>query len=210
MLIFIICVSPSKLTDSESFRTGKANRKNGGYLPVPCHTRASSTPVQMELSRKEPTHSHHRKFPSNIDTTGIMDIKKDAKKYSLDSARDRSPKKNASALLDTFSDKNMKRNAVHEKMHSMDESRLSGRKTTAAASDSNNSAGSNSSSARKTIQATPELLAELLKGSSEKLVAEQHQMNQRSGSSSGSSTPATLPTAVLKCLVSFSILFYFL
>lgn len=46
-----------------------------------------------------------------------------------------------------------------------------------------------------TIQATPQLLAELLKGSSERLVSEQLQSNQRITSSS-------LPTAVLKCLVS--------
>lgn len=53
-------------------------------------------------------------------------------------------------------------------------------------------------SLRSTLKATPELLAQLLKGSSEKLVTEQHQLNkQRVGVVSMS-----LPTAVLKCLVS--------
>lgn len=53
-------------------------------------------------------------------------------------------------------------------------------------------------SSPNTLKATPELLAQLLKGSSEKLVAEQHQLNkQKIG------VAMTLPTAVLKCMVSF-------
>lgn len=54
--------------------------------------------------------------------------------------------------------------------------------------------------------ATPELLAELLKGSSEKLVAEQHHMH--GGGNTHHHTPVPvdfgcdLPSAVLKCLVS--------
>ncbi len=54
-----------------------------------------------------------------------------------------------------------------------------------------------------TIQATPQLLAELLKGSSERLVSEQLQSNQRI-------TSSTLPTAVLKCLVSHEFFFLIL
>lgn len=76
--------------------------------------------------------------------------------------------------------------------HSLDEGRLM----------SSSSDGGNKkkivSDTPNTIQATPQLLAELLKGSSERLVSEQLQSNQRITSSS-------LPTAVLKCLVSLTI-----
>lgn len=49
----------------------------------------------------------------------------------------------------------------------------------------------------KGLVASPELLAELLKGSSEKLVTE-----QLTGATSPNNGSNALPTAVLKCLVS--------
>lgn len=52
------------------------------------------------------------------------------------------------------------------------------------------------------LKATPELLAELLKGSSEKMVTSEQK--KKCGNRTGSEHPSALPTAVLKCLVSRS------
>lgn len=130
----------------------------------------------MDPARKEVI-GNHRRFPSYID--GSTDLKKEFKKMSLDSssAKDslRSSKKSSS--LETN---------INVKRNSKEESR--GHQSTPSRRED---------SSQNTLKATPELLAQLLKGSSEKLVAEQHQLNkQKSGVS------MALPTAVLKCLVS--------
>lgn len=157
----------------------KAYRKNNStHLPIPYHVRASSTPIQSDSYAKEVS---HKRFPSYVDTSTVNELKKDQKKMSLD---------NLSKSHENFGKDSKKSSGTGDKLqkHSLDEGRLmpsteSGNKKKYVSDTPN------------TIQATPQLLAELLKGSSERLVSEQLQSNQRITSSS-------LPTAVLKCLVS--------
>lgn len=165
--------------DDDSQR--KAYRKNNStHLPIPYHVRASSTPIQSDSYSKEVS---HKRFPSYVDTSTVNEIKKEQKKMSLD---------NLSKSHENFGKDSKKSSGTNEKLQklSLDEGRLM------SSSESNNKkkSVSNTSSA---IQATPQLLAELLKGSSERLVSEQLQSNQRITSSS-------LPTAVLQCLVSLN------
>lgn len=91
---------------------------------------------------------------------------------------------------ENFGKDSKKSSGTGEKLqkHSLDEGRL----MTSAESGNKKKSSSNAPNA---IQATPQLLAELLKGSSERLVSEQIQSNQRI-------TSYSLPTAVLKCVVS--------
>lgn len=185
--------SPTQGSSEDVTRQQTHIRKNNGFLQplTASHIRASSTPVHMDPSRKEIV-ANHRRFPSCID--GSTDLKKEFKKMSLDSSATstikdilRSPKKSTS--LET--------NINNSKRNSKEEFRIQ------AATNANTR---KDDSLRSTLKATPELLAQLLKGSSEKLVTEQHQLNkQRVGVVSMS-----LPTAVLKCLVSSFILFIFL
>lgn len=177
-----ITFSSSKLSDGslQSFDEDiqrKAYRKNNStHLPIPYHVRASSTPIQSDSHSKEVS---HKRFPSYVDTSTITELKKDQKKMSLD---------NLSKSHENFAKKSTGTGEKLQK-HSLDEGRL-------MSSPDSGSKKNYTSNAPNTIQATPQLLAELLKGSSERLVSEQLQSNQRITSSS-------LPTAVLKCLVSF-------
>lgn len=158
-------------------------KSNSTHLPIPYHIRASSTPIQSETYSKEVS---HKRFPSYVDTSTVNELKKDQKKMSLDNI-------NVSKSQENFGKDSKKYSGGCEKVqkHSLDEGRLSissgGGEKKKYILDTPN-----------TIQATPQLLAELLKGSSERLVSEQLQSNQRITSSS-------LPTAVLKCLVSLKI-----
>ncbi|XP_037050154.1 uncharacterized protein LOC119084247 isoform X2 [Bradysia coprophila] len=176
--------SSSKLSDAslQSFDDDthrKAYRKNNStHLPIPYHVRASSTPIQSDSHSKEVS---HKRFPSYVDTSTVNDLKKDQKKMSLD---------NLSKSHENFGKDSKKSSGAGDKLqkHSLDEGRL----LSSSSSESGNKKKC-SSDTSNTIQATPQLLAELLKGSSERLVSEQIQSNQRITSSS-------LPTAVLKCL----------
>lgn len=178
----IVCSqSPSAIKRKESddfLRQQKLVRKNSGYLPVPCHQRASSTPVHMETTAKEPLHSNHRRFPSCIDST--TDLKKEFKKMSLDSSVLKEPLRSPKKCTSLETNINAKRPSKEESKSQFTVHRK-------------DDASSN------TLKATPELLAQLLKGSSEKLVAEQFErkLHQHPGES------ITLPTALLKCLVSY-------
>lgn len=164
------------------------SRKSSIHLPVPIHTRAASTPAQTDMT---PTHDQfsHKRFPSFVETpTSCEPHKKESKNVPPSSlSRDRSPKRASSEMGHTkrnssnASDKSQKR--------SLDEKRLSSQ---VSRTPSDRSVSLNTpDTLRPGLQATPELLAELLKGSSEKIATDTH----LSGSS-------MLPTAVLKCLVS--------
>lgn len=167
--------------DDETQR--KAYRKNNStHLPIPYHVRASSTPIQSDSYSKEVS---HKRFPSYVDTSTVSEPKREQKKMSLD---------NLSKSHENFGKDSKKLTGTGDKLqkHSLDEGRLM-----SSSSESGNKKKAVSDTPN-TIQATPQLLAELLKGSSERLVSEQLQSNQRITSSS-------LPTAVLKCLVSLTI-----
>jgi hypothetical protein len=178
------------------------SRKSNAHLPVPMHTRTASSPSQLVVVSNQdlpPITHNHKRYPSSVDQRSIefdKNVKNDiTKKLSLDSNSDKSPKRTTS---DT-SDKHSKRSSsgASDKKRSLDEIRLSTRTTTTP---SERSFVLNTPETPKTaLAATPELLAELLKGSSEKLVNEQLQVSQSNISLSSSQA---LPTAVLKCLVS--------
>jgi hypothetical protein len=169
------------------------------------HTRTASSPSQLLVvgssSQDLPAVQHsHKRYPSSVDQRS-MDFDKNvkneiSKKLSLDSnSNDKSPKRTSS---DT-SDKHSKRNSssASDKKRSLDEIRLSAR--TGTPSERSFVLNTPDTPKSATPAATPELLAELLKGSSEKLVNEQLQVSQSNISLSSSQA---LPTAVLKCLVS--------
>lgn len=184
----------SSTGSSNSGQTGTSPVNSS--LPLPVHTRAASTPVQMENTRPDVV-VQHKRFPSSVEgapkhNKSDPGIRKDtAKKFSLDNnnarADDRLVKRASSETPEKFSKRNSSSPAAvsllaftSERSQRLDEMPpRSGQTTTKH---------------KSSLKATPELLAELLRGSSEKLVkAEQKNKNDNSN---------TLPTAVLRCLVS--------
>ena len=174
-----------------------SNSKASSYLPIPSHTRAASTPVQTESTRSDLV-AHHRRFPSSVDTstkqiTSDPGFRKDSKKFSLDSSRaeDRLSKRASSETNDKLSKRNSSSPAAVSLLASPTE-KVQHKRSLDEMKLSQNHRGQQSKSH---LKATPELLAELLKGSSEKMVtAEQRHKSHHSSNA--------LPSAVLRCLVS--------
>jgi hypothetical protein len=146
------------------------SRKNNGSLPIPSHQRTASSPVPLiETTSPEPI-TAHRRFPSSIEQHHHRSLenerasfKSDSKKLSLDShlSVDKSPKRTSS---DT-SDKHSKKNHSHEKLvakRSLDEIRMP--TLTTSHSGDKSPFILNTPETPKNLNATPELLAELLKG----------------------------------------------
>lgn len=118
-------------------------RKNNAYLPIPVHTRAASTPTQMEYiqsSRLANINPTEKRYQSNLDNSCII--------------KNASPKRAASEMP-LCNNQNTKQHGLSKRSFSAAD-KLSQKKS----SDGN-------------LLATPELLAALLKGSSEKLISEQ-------------------------------------
>jgi hypothetical protein len=179
------------------------SRKSGGHLPIPIHTRTVSSPVPLiETSSPDSLPIHHKRYPSNIEhRVSDNSFKSDTKKLSLDSylsSAEKSPKRTSSDITDKQSKKNAYTVDKQHPKHSLDEIRMSKQ------SSNERNFILKTPETPKSVAATPELLAQLLKGSSERLLTEQN-------SSSGYSTPnifnssggIALPTTVLKYLVSF-------
>lgn len=168
----------------------------------------------MDNSPKD-TNVAHKRYPSSVDSAGI---KKELKNFCLDRISRKTPnpdlvidKNNVLGGKKTIAVANETNSSSSDKMQkrSLDESRLS--QSVRNLSDKSlvlKSLGCSSPGIlpltppqKSSIQATPALLAELLKGSSEKLLSEQLHTSGRGGSRIPA--PANiLPTAVLKCLVS--------
>lgn len=177
------------------------SRKSGGSLPVPMHQRTVSSPVPLiETTSPDALPINHKRYPSDVDRRAIapdrFTFKHDSKKLSLDShlAVEKSPKRTSS---DT-SDKHSKKNFNNEKLvakRSLDEIRI-------PTSQADNQFILNTPETPKNMTASKELLAELLKGSSEKLLNEQNhsKKHQSRNNSSNSSNGMSLPTAVLNSL----------
>lgn len=156
------------------------SRKSSAHLPVPAHTRAASTPSQMENTTTtasiDSINPQHKRYQSSLDTTSLDRIsstgrlKESSKKLSVEN-RERSPKRASSEALE-IKHPNAKRSAStasdKQPKRSLDEMRLSSR------TPSDRSMADSTKSSTNLLP-TPELLAELLKGSSERLVAEQRQ-----------------------------------
>lgn len=176
------------------------SRKNSGGLPVPMHQRTVSSPVPLiETTSPDSLPISHKRYPSSvdqrvIDTTDRLSFKHDTKKLSLDShlSIEKSPKRTSS---DT-SDKHSKKNFSNEKLvakRSLDEIRI-------PTAPLDTVFVLNTPDTPKNMAATPELLAELLKGSSEKLLNEQNHTKKHQSRNSASSSGMSLPTAVLNSL----------
>lgn len=118
-------------------------RKNNAYLPIPAHARAASTPSQMEY----------------VQSSRLDSINPTEKRYqsNLDNSfviKSTSPKRAASEMPLCNNQSTMQHGLSKRSFSAAD--KLSQKKS----SDVN-------------LLATPELLAALLKGSSEKLISEQ-------------------------------------
>lgn len=178
------------------------SRKSGGSLPVPMHQRTVSSPVPLiETTSPDAMSINHKRYPSSIDHRAIdapdrFSFKGDNKKLSLDShlSVEKSPKRTSS---DT-SDKHSKKNFSSEKLitkRSLDEIRM-------PTSPADKAFVLNTPETPKTpnLTATPELLAALLKGSSEKLLNEQNHSKKHQSRNSSNTNSMSLPTAVLNSL----------
>lgn len=215
LLIFSHKKSNCSLDETNtSFFSKNKTRKSGGNLPIPIHTRTVSSPVPLisETTCSDPVPFQHKRFPS-VDQRTVpslsdrISFKTDSKKLSLDSCL--SPEKFPKRTSSDISDKHSKKNSYVDKNNpkrSLDEMRLSTR-TSSERSFILNTPETPSTpilpttpSLNKGVAATPELLAELLRGSSERLVNEQHQTNNHHNIFNSSGGIA-LPSAVLKFLV---------
>lgn len=127
-------------------------------LPIPMHTRAASTPAHMEAPRNDAIHAYHKRYPSCVETSP----RKETKKFSADNYITRNTDDRHSKRAQSESkEKLTKRNASSpggmslfsgDKGHRFDERGKSPMKHNQSLP----------------LKATPELLAELLRGSSEK------------------------------------------
>lgn len=170
---------------------GKPNSKKSSELdqslPVPMHIRANSTPAHIETPRTEPPQHCHKRFPSCVETTpataAIVAARKDTKKVSVDTffgrnTEDRHSKRAASESKEKMT----KRNASSPAAISM----------LSVATDNKHDKSD------KSIKASPELLAELLRGSSEKMSTAERERNKKAVHHESIS----LPAAVQKFMVS--------
>lgn len=165
------------------------------------HQRTVSSPVPLiETTSPDSMPLNHKRYPSSMDQRVVespdrLTFKSDSKKLSLDShlSVEKSPKRTSS---DTTSDKHSKKNFSNEKLvakRSLDEIRIPTSQTDKAFI-------LNTPETPKNMTATPELLAELLKGSSEKLLNEQNHNKKHQNRSINNSNGMSLPTAVLNSL----------
>lgn len=185
----------------DSVSTKKENKqKSTGHLPIPCHVRAASTPSSIDkIPSTEQLVTHHRRYPSSIEPFTTRDNEKrlSDKKLSLDSSSDKIMK--GSSQCDLSSKRNSGSSDKHrrgfEECH---------RLSTSSRTPSERSilTLNTPDTPKLNILPTPELLAELLKGSSERAATEHRQMNSPLSAGGCGSLSSALPTAVLQCLVS--------
>lgn len=187
--------------------SSSSNRKSSDMensLPIPMHIRAASTPAHMEAAqRNEPIHSSHKRYPSCVETSP----RQDTKKYSTDNyvarpsaADDRYVKRASSESKEKITKRNASSpaaisllaanaavNTKSQHVHSDDRNKMPAKQNTLP------------------IKASPELLAELLRGSSEKMTAAERERNEKSHAEQ-----YLLPVAVQQFSVSvFKVWFYF-
>lgn len=194
-------VSVHRNSSTASSNSGPTAASPSSILPLPIHIRAASSPVQTDHTATDLT-VRHKRSPSGVASSGPKHNKSDpgmrkdsSKKFSLDfnarsdTADDRLTKRASSESHEKFSKRNSSSPAAVSLLAFTNE-RSSGNEMP--------SRGQNSNKQKVSLKATPELLAELLKGSSEKLVKQER--------NKGNDSASVLPTAVLRCLVSgFSI-----
>lgn len=145
-------------------------------LPIPMHIRAASTPAHMEAQRNEQIHPGHKRYPSCVETSP----RQDTKKFSTDSyvscpvTDDRHGKRASSESKEKITKRNASSPAAisllvsaaatnnkSQHFHSDDRNKMPGKQNTLP------------------IKASPELLAELLRGSSEKMTTTERARNEK-------------------------------
>lgn len=158
-------------------------------LPIPMHTRAASTPAHMEVPRNEPIQTHHKRYPSCVETSP----RKETKKFSTDNfitrnTDDRHSKRASSETKEKITKRNASSPGAialkegNDKLHRFDDRGKSPLKHNISLP----------------LKASPELLAELLKGSSEKMTTAERERNKKLLTVDA----YALPAAVQKFLVS--------
>lgn len=161
------------------------------------HTRAASTPAHIEQQSSETLATEHRRSPSCVEQTSsqrhnVSDpgFRKDfTKKFSVENfISERETKRASSEVKEKVTKRNSSSpaaisllNFTNEKLQKITFDELNRHKV---------------HKHKSSLKATPELLAELLKGSSEKMAAA-----EQSKKATVDQTQS-LPTAVLRCLVS--------
>lgn len=141
-------------------------------LPIPMHTRAASTPAHMEAPRNELPHPSHKRYPSCVETSPRQDTKKfSADSYLTRNVEDRHSKRASSESKEKITKRNASSpaaisllSAANEKLFRSggdERSKMPGKQTTLP------------------IKASPELLAELLRGSSEKMTTAERERNKK-------------------------------
>uniref|UniRef100_A0A182SUZ5 Uncharacterized protein n=1 Tax=Anopheles maculatus TaxID=74869 RepID=A0A182SUZ5_9DIPT len=198
--------SMDETNDRHAAKAGSKPRKTSANLPVPTHVRTASSPSKLSDSSSSHSASPSKRYLCNIEQRSTDSDKSEKstaggsklenKKFSLDShLTDKSLKRGGSDVHEkpnkqrsgsSASDKQQKR--------SLDEVRLSQNSRTPS---ERSFTLLNTPDTPKGLAASPELLAELLKGSSEKLVTEQL---TGSGGNGGGNASNALPSAVLNCL----------
>lgn len=140
-------------------------------LPIPMHTRAASTPAHMEAPRNESVHAHHKRYPSCVETSPRKEVKKfSADYYIMRNADDHHSKRAMSETKEKITKRNASSPAAiallsagTDKVHRFDDR---GKPTL-------------KHNQSLPLKASPELLAELLKGSSEKMTTAERERNKK-------------------------------
>lgn len=207
-------------TNSQHLKTAtnQKSRKSSAHLPVPCHIRAASTPSQIDTTTKDQLISHHKRYPSSIEPFTLNkehshEKLECTKKLSLDSnltKRTSSVDMSPTSTSTTQSKRNSSGATIDSRRLSSGVSRTPSERsvvshTTTTSDLSPVTPVSSTHNKGPSLLPTQELLAELLKGSSERLATEQRQLDgniANSGGLSSGSGSNILPTAVLRCLVS--------
>lgn len=151
---------------ARSFSMGKPNSKKStetdNSLPVPTHVRANSTPAHIETPHTDSSQHCHKRFPSCVETTTT---RKETKKVSVDT------------FFGRITDDRQSKRAASESKEKMTKRNAS---SPAAISMLSVASEQKPDKSNKSLKASPELLAELLKGSSEKMsTAEREQRNKK-------------------------------
>lgn len=182
--------------------TSRKSSDTENSLPIPMHTRAASTPAHMEAPARDEAitvHAHHKRFPSCVETSP----RKEAKKFSADhylvrNADDRHSKRAMSETKEKLTKRNASSPGAMSLLNNMEKYRFDERGGKAPMKHNQS----------LPLKATPELLAELLRGSSEKMTtAEQRERNKKLLHVDA----YALPMAVQQFLVSafVSLIYYF-
>ncbi|XP_031626312.1 uncharacterized protein LOC116342734 [Contarinia nasturtii] len=141
-------------------------------LPIPVHCRAASTPAHMEAPRNEAVHAYHKRFPSCVETSSRKDTKRiSTDSYGVRNADDRHSKRATSEIKDKITKRNASSPAAISLLN------VGNEKSTHRHDDRGKSPMKHNQSLP--LKASPELLAELLRGSSEKMTTSERERNKK-------------------------------